>query len=154
MDMTFVMLFYILTSIVPANKDQFKVTAANPENKTETIILNFTRSSNEWRVVPSNQKDEDMFFYFKGKTAYIKPSASAAYEKVDLLEKTQIVPNHKKWSKVTEVAFKEKESDPRSESLVFLVVNKGKNKRIVKIDKTNHPELTEKEAPTMHLSWK
>lgn len=154
MDTIFIIVFYILTSVVPANKDSFQVTANNPDNKTENITLDFTRTAGKWKVVPSTQPDKNVHFYFKGRVAYVKPSNSDTYEQLDMLEKIHITPNHKKWSKVTKVVLKEKGDDPDSENLILLVVHDGKNKRTVKMDKNSNPEITEEDIPVMHLSWK
>lgn len=154
MDTIYVLIFYILTSVVPANKDSFQLTANDPDGDGENITLDFTRSAGKWKIVPSTEPGKKMYFYFKGKYAYIKPSNSDTYEQFDMLEKMQITPNHKKWSKVTKVVVKEKANDPDSESLTLLVVHDGKNKRTVKMAKNSHPDLTEEDIPVMHLSWK
>jgi hypothetical protein len=151
MDTIYVLIFYILTSVVPANKDSFQLTA---NDQGENITLDFTRSAGKWKITPSNDPDKNMYLHFKGKVAYIRPSNTNTYEKLDVLEKVQITPNHKKWSKDTKVIIKEDANDPDSESLTLLVIHDGKNKRTVKMGKHSNPDLTEEDIPVMHLSWK
>ncbi|EAY31186.1 hypothetical protein [Microscilla marina] len=147
MDIVNVTLFYILLSLVPVDKNQFQISTKEPESKTE-VTINFIRSLDKWQAVKSTEK-EGLSIYFKDKTAYIKTLGSDSYAKIDWLEKAKVVTNHKKWSKVTKVTVKQIATKP----FIFSVTKEGKNRRVIKLKATHHPEVSQK-TPVVHVSWK
>ncbi|WP_045113017.1 hypothetical protein [Microscilla marina] len=151
----FVFIFYMALNLVPAKTTQFKMEMHNPDNDKEVVVLEFKQQKDQWAVVPSHKPDDVLFFRFdKQQHCYVKDGIKGKEEKVDLLNKMHIVPNHKKWKKVTKVVFdlkKEQEGSPRH--LVFMVAKDGKKKRIISIDKKAVPDMS-KAMPEMHLTWK
>jgi hypothetical protein len=151
---TFVFIFYLALNVVPANTTQFNIEMHNPSNDQEVVVLDFKRQNDQWTVVPSHKPKETLFFHFdKDNVCYIKDGEQGKEDRVDLLTKLNITPNHKKWKKVTKVEFKPKKQGEAPDKLVFAISKKGKKKRVISLDKDSAPEMS-KMVPKMEVSWK
>lgn len=146
---------YIITSIVPAKSTQLRlqIESNKPNKKT---ITECKRSEGKW-VVTESVKDgasnKGLKFYFKGEVLYVKDAHKTTYEKVVLSDKVKIIPNHKKWRKVTQVIVKRLEKNKQAKPLMFHVVKKNKNSRVIRLDPTSYPDLA-KELGKVHVNWK
>lgn len=153
--MTFVFIFYMATNMVPGNVDKFKVEAQNPDDKTDTIILDFNRNKDgRWKVVPRNKKDDVMLFKFDKQGNFMMQNGTEGKENTyPLLSKLKMEKNHKKWRKVTQVTFKDAKSDGADgKKVVFNIVKKGKSKRTIKVDESQSPDIGA--IPEMTVIWK
>jgi len=154
MMMTFVFIFYMATNIVPANVDQFKIEAQNPDDKTDTIILDFNREkTGKWKVAPRHKSDDVMFFKFDDNANFTMQDGLKGQEKTyPLLQKMSIEKNHKKWKKVTSVTFKNTEKDKKGlKSLIFDIQKSGKSQRTITVDSDKSTDVGA--LPTMTVIW-
>lgn len=150
---TFVFIFYMAVSIVPAKNTQFQMKMYNPENDKETVILDFKRDKDQWSVVPNHTPNDVLYFRFNKQYCYIKEGAKGKEKEVDLLTKMEIKANHKKWGKVSQVEFRPKEKEGKVNNIVFDIEKKGKKKRMISLNGKTSPNMSVR-MPKIHLSWK
>ena len=151
---TFVFIFYMALNVVPANTTQFNIEMQNPKNEQEVFVLDFKQQKDGWVVVPSHKPKETLFFHFdKNNVCYTQYGEQGKEERVDLLTKMNITPNHKKWKKVTKVEFKPKKQGEAPEKLVFMISKTGKKKRAISLDKDT-PSAISSTMPKIEVSWK
>lgn len=147
-------LIYIITSMVPANSTQFRLEAVGQGDKK--AITECMRVADKWVVTKSVKEgisDKGMKFYVEGTNIYIQDPEASSYKKIDFSEKVNLVPNHKKWKKVTQVVLKWLEEGKEIKPMVFKIVRKDKNTRVIRFDPANYPDLA-KEMGEVTVSWK
>lgn len=147
-------LIYIITSMVPAKSTQFRMEVVGQGDKKATTEC--IRAADKWVVTKSVKEgisDKGMTFYFDGATFCVKDAESTTYQKIPLLEKVKLVPNHKKWRKVTQVLLKPLVQSKEAKPMVVQIVRKDKNTRIMRLDPTNYPDLA-KEIGEVKVNWK